>query len=110
MATPRTVAFYTLGCKLNYSETSSIGRLFEDNGYSEIKFEESVKKTNANGDLLLTHVPGTYNYSLRSKGYQNVNGQLIITKDTLIKIVLQPESYNVSLKLMGDMNIPFLNQ
>ncbi|MFT5165238.1 MAG: threonylcarbamoyladenosine tRNA methylthiotransferase MtaB [Saprospiraceae bacterium] len=42
MATPRTVAFYTLGCKLNYSETSSIGRLFEDSGYSEIKFEEGA--------------------------------------------------------------------
>ncbi len=39
MATPRTVAFYTLGCKLNYSETSSIGRLFEANGYTEVKFE-----------------------------------------------------------------------
>ena len=42
MATPRTVAFYTLGCKLNYSETSSIGRLFEDNGYGEVKFEDGA--------------------------------------------------------------------
>lgn len=39
MATPRTVAFYTLGCKLNYSETSAIGRLFEDAGYLEVKFD-----------------------------------------------------------------------
>lgn len=39
MATPRTVAFYTLGCKLNYSETSSIGRLFEQAGYAEVTFE-----------------------------------------------------------------------
>jgi threonylcarbamoyladenosine tRNA methylthiotransferase MtaB len=39
MATPRTVAFYTLGCKLNYSETSSIGRLFEGVGYTEVPFE-----------------------------------------------------------------------
>ena len=42
MATPRTVAFYTLGCKLNYSETSSIGRLFEDNGYTQVKFDEGA--------------------------------------------------------------------
>ncbi len=42
MATPRTVAFYTLGCKLNYSETSSIGRLFEQAGYGEVSFEESA--------------------------------------------------------------------
>lgn len=38
--TPKTVAFHTLGCKLNYSETSSIGRLFEDAGYNEISFEQ----------------------------------------------------------------------
>ncbi len=40
MATPKTVAFHTLGCKLNYSETSSIGRLFEEAGYNEISFKE----------------------------------------------------------------------
>ena len=42
MATPRTVAFYTLGCKLNYSETSSIARLFEGAGYTEIDFEQGA--------------------------------------------------------------------
>lgn len=40
--TPQTVAFYTLGCKLNYSETSSIGRLFEDNGYATVDFGQSA--------------------------------------------------------------------
>ena len=39
MATPKTVAFYTLGCKLNYAETSSIGRQFEERGYGISKFE-----------------------------------------------------------------------
>ncbi|MEM9921355.1 MAG: tRNA (N(6)-L-threonylcarbamoyladenosine(37)-C(2))-methylthiotransferase MtaB [Bacteroidota bacterium] len=39
---PRTVAFYTLGCKLNYSETSAIGRLFEEHGYGVVKFEEGA--------------------------------------------------------------------
>lgn len=34
MATPRSVAFHTLGCKLNYSETSTLSRLFEKEGYS----------------------------------------------------------------------------
>lgn len=38
--TPKTVSFYTLGCKLNYSETSTIGRLFEDAGYQEVAFKE----------------------------------------------------------------------
>ena len=40
--TPKSVAFYTLGCKLNYSETSSIGRQFEEAGYSEVKFEDGA--------------------------------------------------------------------
>lgn len=42
MATPRSVAFYTLGCKLNYSETSSISRLFEDNGYAVSEFQNGA--------------------------------------------------------------------
>ena len=37
--TPKSVAFHTLGCKLNYSETSSIQRLFEDNGYFVNEFD-----------------------------------------------------------------------
>jgi len=42
MATPKSVAFYTLGCKLNYSETSAIARQFEGAGYSIAKFEEGA--------------------------------------------------------------------
>jgi threonylcarbamoyladenosine tRNA methylthiotransferase MtaB len=34
-------AFYTLGCKLNFSETSTISRLFEDAGYAKVDFEEN---------------------------------------------------------------------
>ncbi len=33
------VAFYTLGCKLNFSETSSIGRQFKDAGYDSVSFD-----------------------------------------------------------------------
>ena len=35
------VAFYTLGCKLNYSETSSIGRLFNQAGYNTVEFTDT---------------------------------------------------------------------
>jgi threonylcarbamoyladenosine tRNA methylthiotransferase MtaB len=42
VATPQTVAFHTLGCKLNYSETSSIGRLFENAGYAEVSFKDAA--------------------------------------------------------------------
>lgn len=36
------VAFYTLGCKLNFSETSSIGRLFTDAGYKAVAFTDAA--------------------------------------------------------------------
>lgn len=35
------VAFYTLGCKLNYSETSTIAWKFEDHGYRKVDFTDS---------------------------------------------------------------------
>lgn len=35
------VAFYTLGCKLNFSETSTISRLFEEAGFAKVDFEET---------------------------------------------------------------------
>ncbi|MEQ8533556.1 MAG: tRNA (N(6)-L-threonylcarbamoyladenosine(37)-C(2))-methylthiotransferase MtaB, partial [Imperialibacter sp.] len=35
------VAFYTLGCKLNYSETSTIARMFENRGYLKVDFSDS---------------------------------------------------------------------
>jgi threonylcarbamoyladenosine tRNA methylthiotransferase MtaB len=38
MSKPK-VAFYTLGCKLNFSETSTIARNFEDEGYERVEFE-----------------------------------------------------------------------
>jgi threonylcarbamoyladenosine tRNA methylthiotransferase MtaB len=34
------VAFYTLGCKLNYSETSTISRMFEQKGYAKVEFDQ----------------------------------------------------------------------
>ena len=35
------VAFYTLGCKLNFSETSTIARQFESRGYKKVDFNDS---------------------------------------------------------------------
>ena len=34
------IAFHTLGCKLNYSETSAIARQFQNNGYDVVEFEQ----------------------------------------------------------------------
>lgn len=36
------VAFYTLGCKLNFSETSTIARSFESEGFQRVDFSENA--------------------------------------------------------------------
>jgi threonylcarbamoyladenosine tRNA methylthiotransferase MtaB len=38
----KTVAFHTLGCKLNYSETSTLSRSLEANGFVKKDFEEAA--------------------------------------------------------------------
>jgi threonylcarbamoyladenosine tRNA methylthiotransferase MtaB len=38
----KTVGIHTLGCKLNFSESSTIGRQFKDNGFQLVDFEEKA--------------------------------------------------------------------
>ena len=40
MENKKKVAFYTLGCKLNFSETSTIARNFQEEGFDRVDFEE----------------------------------------------------------------------
>lgn len=40
MEQQKKVAFYTLGCKLNFSETSTIARNFQDEGFERVDFED----------------------------------------------------------------------
>lgn len=40
MVQNKKVAFYTLGCKLNFSETSTIARNFQQDGFERVDFEE----------------------------------------------------------------------
>ncbi len=41
-ADKRSVALYTLGCKLNFSETSAIGRIFTQNGFEKVDFNDGA--------------------------------------------------------------------
>ncbi len=42
MQKQRSVAFHTLGCKLNFSETSTLSRLLETEGFEKKNFEETA--------------------------------------------------------------------
>src|SRR5512135_733805 len=38
----RSIAFHTLGCKLNYSETSSLSRMLEQDGFEKKDFDDQA--------------------------------------------------------------------
>src|SRR4028119_59395 len=40
MVTSKTVALHTLGCKLNFSETSALSRLLQKEGFEKRDFDE----------------------------------------------------------------------
>ena len=42
MVMTKKVAFYTLGCKLNFSETSTIARNFKEEGFNRVDFSEKA--------------------------------------------------------------------
>jgi len=42
MQTKKKVAFYTLGCKLNFSETSTIARNFQQENFERVEFSQSA--------------------------------------------------------------------
>ena len=42
MAEARTVAFHTLGCKLNFSETSTLSRMLENEGFEKKEFDDQA--------------------------------------------------------------------
>ena len=42
MAEARTVAFHTLGCKLNFSETSTLSRMLEKEGFEKKEFDDQA--------------------------------------------------------------------
>ncbi len=42
MIATKKVAFHTLGCKLNFSETSTIARDFQSNGFKKVDFSDSA--------------------------------------------------------------------
>jgi threonylcarbamoyladenosine tRNA methylthiotransferase MtaB len=42
MSNATTYALYTLGCKLNFAETSAIGRQFEENGMQKVDFQQGA--------------------------------------------------------------------
>lgn len=78
MATPRTVAFHTLGCKLNYAETSSVKRLFENDGYTVVPFETGADIYVLNTCSVTDNADRECRKSVRQVHRQNPQARVIV--------------------------------
>ncbi|MDH3323897.1 MAG: tRNA (N(6)-L-threonylcarbamoyladenosine(37)-C(2))-methylthiotransferase MtaB [Flavobacteriaceae bacterium] len=71
------VAFYTLGCKLNFSETSTIARNFESEGFDRVAFEEKADIYVINTCSVTENADKRFKSVVKSALKQNENAFLI---------------------------------
>ena len=78
MATPKSVAFYTLGCKLNFSETSAISRQFQDAGYGINKFDDGADVYVINTCSVTDQADSKCRYTVRTALKHSPDAKVII--------------------------------
>jgi len=78
MATPQTAAFHTLGCKLNFSETSSIRRMFEDKGYATVNFGEPANIYVINTCSVTDFADRKCRYAVRQAQKANPEAKIVV--------------------------------
>jgi arylsulfatase A-like enzyme len=71
---------------------------------ASILFANETRKTNNNGELLITHIPGVYSFSVNAKGYHEVKGEIVVEKDTTVNISLEKATYNATFKVKKEWN------
>ncbi len=77
MTKEKKVAFYTLGCKLNFSETSTIARNFQSEGFERVDFEEYADIYVINTCTVTDNADKRFKTIVRSALKQNENAFLI---------------------------------
>ena len=77
MTTDKKVAFYTLGCKLNFSETSTIARDFKNEGFERVTFEEFADIYVINTCSVTDNADKRFKTIVKSALKQNENAFLI---------------------------------
>ena len=75
----RTVAFHTLGCKLNYSETSSLSRLLENEGFEKRGFDEPADVYVINTCSVTENADKECRYLVRKIRRQSPASSIVIT-------------------------------
>jgi len=77
MSAQKKVAFYTLGCKLNFSETSTIARNFQNEGFDRVEFDEKADIYVINTCSVTDNADKRFKTIVRSALKQNENAFLI---------------------------------
>ena len=77
--TPRTVAFHTLGCKLNFSETSTLRQQFEGAGFGVVGFRESADIYVLNTCSVTEHADKKCRQEVRRAMRKNPSAQVVVT-------------------------------
>jgi len=77
MLKEKKVAFYTLGCKLNFSETSTIARNFQGEGFERVGFDEYADIYVINTCTVTDNADKRFKTVVRSALKQNENAFLI---------------------------------
>ena len=120
MSTPtKKVAYHTLGCKLNFSETSSISRDFIAHGYEKVsirdfadiyvintcsvtenanretrKLTRRCKRINSNAIIVVTHYQRLLNYIVPDFVHVLVDGKIINSGDKSLALELEEKGYD----------------
>lgn len=77
MNADKKVAFYTLGCKLNFSETSTIARNFVSEGFERVEFEEKADVYVINTCSVTDNADKRFKSIVKSALKQNENAFII---------------------------------
>ncbi|NND15735.1 MAG: tRNA (N(6)-L-threonylcarbamoyladenosine(37)-C(2))-methylthiotransferase MtaB [Eudoraea sp.] len=73
----RKVAFHTLGCKLNFSETSTIARSFEDEGFDRVGFDQKADVYVINTCSVTENADKRFAYQVRQAQKQSLEAFII---------------------------------
>ena len=74
----RSVAFYTLGCKLNFAETSTIARDLQAEGYRKVEFDQAADLYVINTCSVTDNADKRCRYIVRQARRQNPNAFIAV--------------------------------
>lgn len=102
-------SFYTLGCKLNFSETSSIARRFEEVGFERVEFDEKADVVVINSCSVTAEGDKKTRNIIRQAIRKNPGGIIVVTgcyaqlqPETIVKI----EGVDLVVGSSEKLNIP----